>query len=84
MRLRVKPRSLRLVRTDQDADRIFDPFFSTKAPEKGMGLGLAIVKKTLDQLQGSIVASNVDAGGASFEIQIPISERIMPNEHSSG
>ncbi|MBL7120937.1 MAG: tetratricopeptide repeat protein [Candidatus Marinimicrobia bacterium] len=68
----------------QDADRIFDPFFSTKAPEKGMGLGLAIVKKTLDQLQGSILASNVNEGGASFEIQIPISERIKQNEHSSG
>ena len=37
---------------EQDAARLFEPFFTTRA--KGTGLGLAIVRKNLDQHQGSI------------------------------
>ncbi|HSV14669.1 MAG TPA: ATP-binding protein, partial [Tepidisphaeraceae bacterium] len=49
-------------------DRIFNPFFTTK--ETGTGLGLAIVHRVVEAHDGTILASNMDGGGARFEIRI--------------
>jgi signal transduction histidine kinase len=49
-------------------DRIFNPFFTTK--ETGTGLGLAIVHRVVEAHDGNIVVTNVDGGGAKFEIRI--------------
>lgn len=49
-------------------DRIFDPFFTTRA--EGTGLGLAIVHRVVEAHEGTITATNVDGGGARFEIRI--------------
>ncbi len=49
-------------------DRIFNPFFTTK--ETGTGLGLAIVHRVVEAHDGNIVVTNVDSGGAKFEIRI--------------
>jgi signal transduction histidine kinase len=49
-------------------DRIFNPFFTTK--DTGTGLGLAIVHRIVEAHDGSIVATNMDGGGAKFEIRI--------------
>lgn len=49
-------------------DRIFNPFFTTK--DTGTGLGLAIVHRVVEAHEGSITASNVEGGGARFEIRI--------------
>jgi signal transduction histidine kinase len=49
-------------------DRIFNPFFTTK--ESGTGLGLAIVHRVVEAHDGTITASNVDGGGAKFEVRI--------------
>ena len=56
----------------EDKD-IFDPFFSTKAPGKGMGLGLAIVKNIVEKLSGSITAFN-NSEGATFRVEFPWGE----------
>ena len=48
--------------------RIFDPFFTTKA--NGTGLGLAIVHRIVEAHDGGIAVSNVQGGGARFEITI--------------
>jgi signal transduction histidine kinase len=52
----------------QILDRIFNPFFTTK--ETGTGLGLAIVHRVVEAHDGNIVVTNVDSGGAKFEIRI--------------
>ncbi len=52
-----------------DIDRIFNPFFTTR--NTGTGLGLAIVHRIVDAHGGNIRVSN-DAG-AVFEIRIPCS-----------
>lgn len=50
-------------------DRIFQPFFTTKA--KGTGLGLAICKQLVEQHGGSIHVENRPEGGACFHIVLP-------------
>ena len=54
-------------------DRIFDQFFTTKAPGKGTGQGLAIARRIIvDHHHGTLrVASEVDKG-TRFSIRIPI------------
>jgi len=51
--------------------RVFDPFFSTKAKGEGTGLGLAICYEIVQELGGSISAGNRAGGGAAFEIALP-------------
>jgi signal transduction histidine kinase len=51
------------------ADRIFKPFFTTKAG--GTGLGLALVQKIIVTHNGRISAVEAPGGGARFEIVLP-------------
>ena len=52
-------------------ERIFDPFFSTKGPDKGAGMGLAIVYGHIKQHGGWITASSEPGKGATFEFYLP-------------
>ena len=52
-------------------DRVFDPFFTTRAPGEGTGLGLAIVASTVADFGGRIEASSADGGGAVFTLSLP-------------
>ena len=59
------------------ADRLFDPYFSTKS--KGTGLGLAICRNLADQMGGSIILRNrpdgtADQPGALAELTLPRQE----------
>jgi hypothetical protein len=64
----------------ENAERIFDPFFSTKAPGKGTGLGLAIVARTVESLGGAIWVQPSREGGAAFVLLLPI----LPARVSAG
>lgn len=52
-------------------NKIFDPFFSTKAPGKGEGLGLFIVWNILKMLGGRITVDPKYSDGARFIATIP-------------
>lgn len=52
------------------AERIFDPFFSTKGVGKGLGLGLSISYNIIKDFGGSLVATNLPDGGAEFRIEL--------------
>lgn len=52
------------------ADRIFTPFFTTKA--RGTGLGLALVQKIIVTHNGRIDAANAGSGGARLTVTLPL------------
>ncbi|MBY5973617.1 sensor histidine kinase [Pseudooceanicola marinus] len=56
----------------QDLDALFEPFYTTKQPGDGTGLGLAISSGIIADLGGRLTARNAEAGGAVFEVQLPI------------
>lgn len=49
------------------ARRIFDPFFSTKPPERGTGLGLAIARRLVDE-SGARLEWDSSASGTEFRV----------------
>lgn len=51
-------------------DKIFNPFFTTKA--RGTGLGLAIVKKIVDYHQGKIDIQSYPGEGTEIQISLPV------------
>lgn len=53
----------------EDAARLFEPFYTTRA--KGTGLGLAIVRKILDQHQGSICLHPNPPQGSCATVLLP-------------
>jgi len=55
------------------ADRIFNPFFTTKA--QGSGLGLAIVRKIVDAHDGRIDLTSSPEHGTCFRVTLPMSSR---------
>lgn len=53
------------------AGRLFEPFFSTKAPGQGTGLGLAVSQQLAAALGGTLTAANRPERGARFTITLP-------------
>jgi len=54
-----------------DPEQIFDAFMTTK--EKGMGIGLAVSRSIVEAHGGRLWAENNKAGGAIFNVALPLS-----------
>ena len=54
-------------------EKIFSPFFTTKA--RGTGLGLAVVKKVTDRHKGRLEVASVMGQGTCFKIFLPIADK---------
>lgn len=55
---------------DEIMPKIFDPYFTTRAPDKGTGIGLYMSKVIIEQnMGGSLTVRNAD-GGAEFRIEV--------------
>jgi signal transduction histidine kinase len=50
--------------------RVFEPFFTSEPT--GTGLGLAVSKGIIQAHGGTIAAANAPAGGARFEVRLPV------------
>lgn len=64
------------------ADRMFDPFVSTK-PNSGTGLGLGVVRKLVGLYQGTIDFESNAGQGTRFVISLPRDDK-MPSHTSDG
>ncbi len=62
--------------------RIFDPYYTTKAKGEGTGLGLAIVHGIVKGLGGDIRVRSTQGKGSSFHVFLPnASECVRPEGH---
>lgn len=53
----------------EQMEKLFEPFFTTRA--KGTGLGLAIVKQIIDQHHGHVTLEPADQGGTCAIVSLP-------------
>ena len=58
----------------KDLEKIFDPYFTTRA--KGTGLGLSIVHRIVENLKGEIRVESRPSKGTVFYITLPDNENI--------
>jgi C4-dicarboxylate-specific signal transduction histidine kinase len=50
--------------------KIFDPYFTTRSPDKGTGIGLYMSKVIIEQnMNGSLTARNIE-GGVEFRVEV--------------
>lgn len=55
-------------------EKIFEPFFSTKAPGQGTGLGLTLVQKIVSRSGGYIKVNSQVGLGTAFQVYLPQSK----------
>jgi two-component system, NtrC family, sensor histidine kinase PilS len=55
---------------EESLPRIFEPFFTTRT--RGTGLGLPLANRVVASHEGSIMARNLDGGGAEFSVHLPL------------
>ena len=55
---------------DDIMPRIFDPYFTTREPDKGTGIGLYMSKVIIEQNMGGHLTANNSEGGVEFRIEV--------------
>ncbi len=60
---------------EEDLQKIFEPFYTTKEVGKGMGLGLSIIYGIIRDFEGTIHVENRSAGGTRFHLRFPLSKK---------
>ena len=54
-----------------DLERVFEPFYTTKAAGEGSGLGLAVVQGIVAEHHGAIEVLRSDGAGTEFRLLLP-------------
>ncbi|RLC29526.1 MAG: hybrid sensor histidine kinase/response regulator [Deltaproteobacteria bacterium] len=63
----------------ENRERIFEPFFSTKAPGEGTGLGLFVTREIIEKMGGTIEIHSRLGQGTRFTVRIPDQIRVDKN-----
>jgi signal transduction histidine kinase len=58
----------------EEITRIFEPFYTSKAPGSGYGLGLAVCQRIVDDAGGRIRVSSESGRGTSFTVTLPLDD----------
>jgi signal transduction histidine kinase len=66
--------------SDDDVERIFEPFYTTKTT--GMGLGLAICRTIIEEHGGTLRLAETHSHGSMFEIVLPVGEALSGSAES--
>jgi len=59
---------------DHVQEKIFDPYFTTKAQGKGTGMGLSVVHGIITRMGGSIDVATTPGNGSVFRVRIPAAD----------
>ncbi|MFH0727868.1 MAG: CHASE2 domain-containing protein [Pseudomonadota bacterium] len=62
----------------EDGEKIFEPYFTTKAKGEGTGLGLAIVRRIAQDHGGLVTFESNPEEGTSFSVYLPRADKITP------
>ncbi len=62
----------------ESLDRIFEPYFTTKAPDEGTGLGLSVTLGIVVSHGGLIEAESAPGKGATFSVFLPVDRTERP------
>jgi nitrogen-specific signal transduction histidine kinase/ActR/RegA family two-component response regulator len=65
----------------QVMERIFEPYYTTKAQGKGTGLGLSVIHGIVKSHGGDITVSSRPGNGATFKVYLPIIDDIEEEIH---
>ena len=65
-------------------DRCADPFFTTKAPGKGMGLGLFLTRSVVEGLAGEFAIESTQSVGTRVRVSIPLKPKPTTEHPSAG
>jgi len=56
----------------ENAEKIFEPFFSTKGQAQGLGIGLSLVKRIIEkELKGTVSLQSAPGEGSTFVLHFP-------------
>lgn len=63
----------------QTRQRIFEPYFTTKAEGEGTGMGLAMVQRIVQECGGLIRVDTEEGQGTAFHLFFPVVEKVHPH-----
>jgi signal transduction histidine kinase len=58
--------------SEQDIEKLFNPFFTTKEPGHGTGLGLAISYGIVKEHKGAVSVESQVGKGTTFVVRLPV------------
>ncbi len=69
--------------SEEQKKRIFEPFYTTKGPQKGTGLGLYMVYNLVQSAGGKIEVESAPGEGTTFRIYLPLVKTELKKEEKA-